>query len=76
MGKHTDAIRNNLDTLFPASMPETRAPVLEKLDAIDKERAEMVEALERITRVASVELSGKRDDVLEQARAILSKAKD
>jgi hypothetical protein len=31
----------------------------------------LYEALERITRVASLELTGKRDDVLEQAREAL-----
>jgi hypothetical protein len=35
---------------------------------------ELLEALERITRVASVELTGRRDDVLEQARAAIAKA--
>lgn len=34
---------------------------------------ELVEALERLLRVASVELSGKRDDVLERAREVLRK---
>ncbi len=33
---------------------------------------EVVEALERLLRVASVELTGKRDDVLEQARKALA----
>lgn len=34
----------------------------------------LVEALARLTRVAAVELTGKRDDVLEQARAALKAA--
>lgn len=35
---------------------------------------EMFEALERLLRVATVELSGKRDDVLDQARAAIARA--
>ena len=73
MAKHTDAIRKHLGG-NPTDPIEVE--IAKHLDAIDADMREMVEALERITRVASVELSGKRDDVLEQARAILSKAKD
>ena len=36
---------------------------------------EMYMALERLARVASVELTGKRDDVLEQAQSALAKAR-
>ena len=36
---------------------------------------EMYAALERLARVASVELAGKRDDVLEQAQSALAKAR-
>jgi hypothetical protein len=35
---------------------------------------DLLEALKRIARVASVELTGRRDDVLEQARAAIAKA--
>ena len=72
MGKHTDAIRQYV----ASNLHPTDEIISKSLDSIDADMREMVEALERITRVASVELSGKRDDVLEQARAILSKAKD
>jgi len=34
---------------------------------------DLLEALERLCRVASVELTGKRDDVLDQARAAIAK---
>ena len=36
---------------------------------------EMYAALERLARVAAVELTGKRDDVLEQAQSALAKAR-
>lgn len=36
---------------------------------------DLLEALERIVRVASVELAGKRDDVLDRARDAIAKAK-
>ena len=35
---------------------------------------ELLDALKRIVSVASVELTGRRDDVLEQARAAIAKA--
>lgn len=38
--------------------------------------AELLESLERLRRVAGVELAGRRDDVLEQADAAIAKAKE
>lgn len=79
MGKHTDAIRKEL-RYFGVSLngaPESIGPAIAKaLDAIDRERAEMVEALERI---ANMPLSHSfcSDNLMQTtARAILSKAKD
>ena len=42
---------------------------------LELDRAALMEALERITRVSSVELAGRRDDVLEQAKSALAAAR-
>ena len=53
---------------------EFLTPMATAMRAVNAHDA-LVAALERITRVAFVELVGKRDDVLEQARAALALAK-
>lgn len=51
-------------------------PIAKRIIGCVNTYEELVEALERITRVAGVELEHSRPDVIEQARTALSKAKE
>ena len=59
-----------------AAANESIVKVYETSKRLETDRAALMEALERITRVASVELTGRRDDVLDQSKSALSAARD
>jgi len=63
-----DQLRGSFDALGQVCRLAER-----NADALGKERDELRGALERLRRVAGVELRGVRDDVLEQADAALGK---
>ena len=61
-------------TVMPGASPYATLEEHQANSALIAAAPDLFEALGRLLMVASVELTGKRDDVLEQARAAIAKA--
>ena len=66
-------INCNADTVVRLRSRDVAATLLAEVRSLKRQRDELLAALSRLTRVASVELSGRRDDLLDECRAAIAK---